>query len=271
MQVASHRSRFAYYLSSIPTLAVGIRNWPSAALSLLLRPGHRPFTVELRNGLRFNARTALDVWIIKETCLDRDYERAGPIEKGWTIVDIGAGLGEFAVHAAKPSGTGTVYAFEPAPGSFALGQTNLKLNDVHNVRLVQSAVCGAPVGAAQLRESDEPAKSALSNKRTESKGLTQVAAITLDQFVADENLESIDLLKIDCEGGEYDILSGASGSTLARIRRIALEYHDGPAGCGNDLVRLLTDRGFTVERQPNPVHANIGLLFAMSSSFQGAG
>ena len=250
MQVASQWSRFAYYLSSIPTLALGISNWPSALLSLSLPGGARPLTVELRSGLRFKVRTALDVWIIKETCLDRDYERAVPIERGWTIVDIGAGLGDFTVHAAKQSATGAVYAFEPAPGSFALSQTNLKLNDVHNVWLFQSAVCGTPVGAAVLRETDEPAKSALSDKRPESKGLTRVAAITLDQFVADDGLESIDLLKIDCEGGEYDILSGASGPTLARIQRIALEYHDGPAGRGDDLVRLLTGRGFSVERRP---------------------
>ncbi len=39
-------------------------------------PVHKPFTIELRSGCRFRVRTLLDVWILKETCLDHQYERA---------------------------------------------------------------------------------------------------------------------------------------------------------------------------------------------------
>jgi len=55
-----------YYLSSIPTLMRGVKNW-SALLTLA---SHRPTIVQLRDpALRFHARSLMDVWIIKETCL----------------------------------------------------------------------------------------------------------------------------------------------------------------------------------------------------------
>jgi hypothetical protein len=112
-------SRLFYYLSSIPTLLLGFRDWPVLLAAFLRLPVRKPFKVTLRrSGLSFMARSAMDVWIIKESCLDRNYEAASvPVRDGWTIVDIGAGLGDFSVHAARLNPSGAVYAFEPFPES----------------------------------------------------------------------------------------------------------------------------------------------------------
>src|SRR5262245_47231955 len=95
-------SRWWYYLTSIPRLLVGITNWPSI-LGWLMRPAPRGFgVVALRGGLRFEARSLMDIWVIKETCIDRGYEAAAvPLQPGWTVIDIGAGLGDFTVDAAR--------------------------------------------------------------------------------------------------------------------------------------------------------------------------
>jgi hypothetical protein len=112
-----------YYLVSMLTLLRGLKNWPLAGALLARWPVRQP-VVELRpSGLRFRVRTFMDVWIIKETCLDRDYERVGTdLQDGWNVVDIGAGLGDFTVYAARRCPHGTVYAYEPFPESFALLQ-----------------------------------------------------------------------------------------------------------------------------------------------------
>jgi len=48
------------------------------------------FTIEVKGELRFNVRYRMDIWIAKETCLDRDYEKHGAgLQPGWMIVDIG--------------------------------------------------------------------------------------------------------------------------------------------------------------------------------------
>ncbi len=40
------------------------------------------------------------------------------------------------------------------------------------------------------------------------------------------NLEKVDFLKVDCEGGEYDIFYSTSVDTLNKCEYMAIEYHD---------------------------------------------
>jgi hypothetical protein len=76
-----------------------------------------------------------------------------------------------------------------------------------------------------------------------------------------------DLLKVDCEGGEYDIFFHTPADTLRRIQRISMEYHDDctPHSHG-ELADFLTQHGFTVTLRDNPVHRHIGFLTALRSS-----
>src|SRR5512138_2123518 len=116
--------RFAYYLRSVATLLGGVRNWP--ALLRLLGKGRGPVALTLRDGTRYRVDSLMGAWIVKETNLDRDYERYGtPIVDGWNVVDIGAGLGDFTIFAARRTPHGRVYAYEPAPDSIELLRQNL--------------------------------------------------------------------------------------------------------------------------------------------------
>jgi hypothetical protein len=74
-----------------------------------------------------------------------------------------------------------------------------------------------------------------------------------------------DFLKMDCEGAEYDMLLHLNDATLARIRRICLEYHEGvtPYGRG-DLERFFKDKGWQVRVSPSPVRRELGFLYAQS-------
>jgi FkbM family methyltransferase len=259
-------SRLIYYLSSIPTLLLGIRNWPVMLAAFLRLPVRKPFTVRLRqSGLIFRARSAMDVWIIKESCLDRNYEAASvPVRDGWTIMDIGAGLGDFTVHAARLNRNGTVYAFEPFPESFALLEQNVRLNGLENVRLSPYAVGGKPLERLTLYASGEAVQHSTAGKTPVSAVPTfEVACTSLNQIFEERNLAACDYLKIDCEGAEYEILFGAAESTLAKVRHICLEYHEGvTAHTQADLAHFLREKGFRITVHPNPVHRHLGLMHA---------
>jgi hypothetical protein len=69
-------------------------------------------------------------------------------------------------------------------------------------------------------------------------------------------LEEVDVVKLDCEGSEYDILLGTPDSVLKRVRKYIIEYHNGP----DVLMRRLDDLGYKV-REKFRVGA-IGLLYA---------
>lgn len=251
-------ARLRYYLASIPTLLMGIRNWPV----LLTLPFRRtPAVIELRSGLRYRVSTLMDVWIIKETCLDRDYETHGTrIQDHWTVIDIGAAAGDFAVLTAREHPKACVLAYEPSPASFATLQENIQLNGVRNMLAFPFAVAST---AGQL--SLATGKAAVQHSTTQvGEGHTvQVQAITLDEVFRTNSLALCHFLKMDCEGGEFDILLKASPKTLAHVERICLEYHDGfTPHSHTDLEKHLQQNGYQVKITPNPVHSYLGFLYA---------
>ena len=259
--------KYSYYLSSIFRLLTGIHEWP-----LLLRVylGAAPAgekSIRLRqSGIRFKVRGPMDIWSIKETFLDRFYERFGTVVgDGWIVLDIGAGIGEFTLEAACGHPRNTVYAFEPFAESFALLEENLRLNQVGNVLAFPLAI-GAKSGSIALDLSGgEPLQlqSYPSGDHQNDPNTRVVPSLSLAEVFARNGLLRCDLLKADCEGAEYSILLNAPDEVLGRIQRIILETHDGIGGhTPLELVAFLTQKGFQVRTVPNYVHDHLGYLYA---------
>lgn len=255
-------SRIVYYLSSIPTILGQITNWFELP-SLLFRS--QPIVIKLKNGCRFKVRNLMDVWIVKETCLDRDYETNGTqIADGWTVIDIGSGIGEFAILTAREHPRCQVYAYEPYPESFVLLQENLSLNGVENVSAFQMAV-GSKSGKMMLATTGEPVQHTTTQSTVSGKApsLIEVQGISLADLLQTNGLERCDFLKIDCEGCEFALLLSASQATLEKVDRICLEYHNGFTEHSHmELVHYLQENGLRVKIVPNPVHRYLGFLYA---------
>src|SRR5262245_9717458 len=257
-------SRWVYYLTSIPTILSGMR--PRGAILRLFvgLPVERPLEVALAGGLRFRVRTRMDAWVLKETCLDRDYERDASIERGWTVVDVGAAIGDFTVHAARRVGDGVVYAFEPLPDNFARLEQHVRMNGLSNVRASAEAIAARPGTLSlytvtgltgQHRTAGDDSAAAAPAIR--------VPATTLARAFDERGIARCDLLKIDCEGAEFEIVLGLDGAVLDRVARIVLEYHDHVTEHRHEeLARFLEERGFEVRVRPNPAWRELGFLYA---------
>ncbi|MGE5172127.1 MAG: FkbM family methyltransferase [Rudaea sp.] len=252
--------RLRYYARSIATLASRIERPHAVAWTLLARGGG--CVVRFRDGPALACRDAMDLWVAKETCLDRDYERYGTaIASGWTIVDIGAGIGDFTILAARAAHAGRVVACEPATGAVKLLRENLQRNGVTNVDVIDAAIA-ATASPRALSVHRHGATASTLGVAPDERSLT-VAAMTLADVLARIPSGRCDLLKSDCEGAEFDFLLAADDATLARIRRIVLEYHDWHGNHHAALEERLREAGFsTVSTHPNAVHADTGFLYA---------
>ena len=183
------------------------------------------------------------------------------------MIDIGAGTGEYTLYAAtaitRPGGR--VFAFEPFPESFALLRENLQLNNINNVCTLPEAI-GAEAGELVLDlASGEPLQFQSRREKVAGEETSlRVKSLSLAGALEKTELESCDLLKLDCEGAEYAILFAASQSVLEHIRHIVMEYHDNVTQFRHeDLVQFLNGRGFQVDTFPNPVHSYLGYLRAV--------
>lgn len=253
-------SRYRYYAKSIFTLLNHFER-PGQILSIFLGfPNSLPAEIKLRHGgFRFRVRQKMDVWVIKETCIDGDYFWCGGIQSGWNIVDIGAGLGDFAVLAAKGCQPGVVHAYEPLAESFGLLQDNLALNQVENVQCFQKA---AVAGKKALKPITEDV-SAVSTRFVEDVGSIGLNSVDLVQIIERLPRSRCDFLKIDCEGCEFELLMHSPAPILSCIQNLSLETHDGYSEHNSaELAEFLRQNGFQVQQRPNPVHDYLGFLYA---------
>jgi FkbM family methyltransferase len=261
-------ARLAYYARSLATLAASVAN-PFQVARALLRPpspGSPATLLRLRSGDAFAVRRALDVWVIKEVLLDGEYARIGPpIGRGWTVVDIGAAHGAFALTAAR-AGASRVIAVEPSPDTFALLGENLRRNGAARVETYRTAV-GATDGTASLALSPRGGVENSTAARAPGLPRIDVPMTRLASLFETAKIRRCDYLKLDCEGGEFDALLAASDATLARVERICLEYHDDVcAHSSPELVARLERAGFTVRREPSPVTRARGWLLGVRNA-----
>jgi FkbM family methyltransferase len=254
--------RLVYYVTSLATLRRGVSNWP-VLLRLLRRPA-APVTLALRDGTHYAIRSLMDAWIVKETNLDRDYEAHGvPLQDGWAIVDIGAGLGDFTVFAARRAPHGRLFAYEPAPDSVVLLERNLQLNAIRNVEVHPVAVA-SQAGALTLDVSGGVAVQYRTvGANGAAAGRITVRSVALADVLAGLPGGACDFLKMDCEGAEYDLLLGLDDAALGRIRRVCLEYHEGVTPYSHtDLERRFQEKGWRVQVHPSRVQRELGFLYA---------
>lgn len=178
-------------------------------------------TVELRNGLKIGLSPhPHDIVTIFVIFIRRDY---GEIKAGSVIVDIGANIGVFALYAVS-HGASKVFAYEPNSQSFNHLLNNIKINNLENVI--------DPYKLAVTKQNNSevrfPIISSMYNSIITDQSITEyevVKTINLDALVNEKN--KIDLLKIDCEGAEYEILFSSLDQSYEKIVSIRMEFHLG--------------------------------------------
>lgn len=191
-----------------------------------------------------------------------------------TVVDVGANKGQFALLALELFPDATVHAFEPLAAPFArLGQWA-----AHEPRLIRHRLALAEQGGERVMHVsarvDSSSLRAITERQTAQfpgthrVGEEAVMVARLDQILTAADLVGPTLLKIDAQGGELDILRGATGLlpefTWIYAECSFIELYDGQA-LVEDVETFLAEAGFhpVVYWQPSrgpdgrPVQADI--------------
>lgn len=188
-------------------------------------------------GVKFNLRSGVaDSIVIFENWWLNEYgHHLKTIPPSAIIIDIGAHIGTFSIFAATHCKNSQIYAFEPNPHNFALLKKNITDNklekQIHAYNLAVSSK-----NNSQIELISHPDNTGMNSAIFKNQG-EKIASntISLEAIFLKNKIRHCDFLKMDCEGGEYDILPNTSTKTFKKIKKIVLEYHP-----GGDIIKVAT-------------------------------
>ena len=174
------------------------------------------------------------------------------------IIDVGANAGFFAIQLLSKIENATIYAYEPMPANVKTFRSTLNENPrlQQSVRLFQMAVTGQALDKldlyAEAEEKNQVVASRFAGFNISNTQTITVPCISLTDIIQQNNLPVVDLLKLDCEGSEYDILYHTAPDLVRRINRMVIEVHDLDAAQNNIRAfnQYLQSLGYTTSHQP---------------------
>jgi FkbM family methyltransferase len=143
------------------------------------------------------------------------------------IFDVGANVGQTALAFSREFPAATIHSFEPSPEAF----TTLASSVAGHGRILTHQIAFGPqsgkstmyltrstLTSSMLRTS-EKAESFLGDLVHDS-GQVEVTVSSVDDFLREQKIPHVDLLKLDVQGFELEVLKGAAASL--RDNRVSL-------------------------------------------------
>jgi FkbM family methyltransferase len=145
------------------------------------------------------------------------------------ILDVGANVGQSIrkFRAAFPGAE--IHSFEPSPATFAVLEAVPEFQRDPRIHLWKLAL-GSVRGELELWENEQnvmssfllPEESGWEWGKLAGKSLVKVVAV--DEFCAELGIETVDILKSDAQGYDFEVLQGAS--SMLGAGRIGLVYYE---------------------------------------------
>lgn len=250
----------------------------------------------------------------REIFEDEIYLKHGiTLNDGDCVFDVGANRGTFTLYANHKAKNIKVYAFEPIPTTFEVLRTNVKLHNV-DAKLFNCGVSDKPGAAdftfyplmdglssryADIERDKEITRTIILDwvKDNPDQGGQQLLStdeveqvltdrfqsetfacplVTLSDVIAQENIEQIDYLKVDCERSELDALTGIREDDWKKIKQVVLEVETDEML--EEIIALLREHGFdvsvdkiiNVDAKPEVDAVHVYMLYAAQRDFQRA-
>lgn len=192
--------------------------------------------------------------IIEQDC----YHLDDPVFQAKTplvVVDVGANIGVFSIWCAKKWPECRVIGVELLPGNCDWLNKNIVANDLHQIEVVnkgvgyrdavekfqvaRDSVGGFPISAYADHRYDDNIPKGLD--------IIEVNVVSLKSLFEDRRITKVDILKMDCEGSEWEILrSPQNQEALLSVENISMEYHTDKGNKVKELLKILKRVGFTV-------------------------
>jgi FkbM family methyltransferase len=181
--------------------------------------------------------------------------------KDRSILDIGGFIGDSAIYF-NLRGAKRIVSVEASPWAFQMAKKNVEINEFNSISLINCAI--DKEGNKKLRLSMQVTNDGFEAKASDCSGDIEIPTCTLDYLI--EKYGPFDVLKMDCEGCEYDSIPYSK--RLKDFKEILIEYHNGY----EILEKKLKEDGFNVQYSRaamsgkfynKPLDTKYGLIYAI--------
>ena len=199
--------------------------------------------------LRLTKQHSIDLYPVGQICellYTNNFEKAELnivshyLKPHMNVIDIGGNIGLYSILAAQIIGQGKIWTFEPSSESYNRLIKNLKINNVDSVVVNKLALSDKDRGFIELlrdtgfRDGDRylsPINGKASIIDNTSVGdCEKVPVTTLDSYWKSVGCPQVDFLKIDIEGGEFNVFKGATSFLRGNVN-ILLMFECTEQGC----------------------------------------
>lgn len=211
--------------------------------------------------LQIQIRSDADESVFGEIFLDKDYGRLDETIKAAknAIIDIGAHIGLFSIYASTINSLTPIYAYEPEEENYKTLKENIEQNKIKNIHPKNLAI-SAKEGQIDLYINEDSHNHSII-KTDEKHPKRKVQSTTLQRIT--EKLQTIDLVKMDCEGAEFEIIASTPKEIFKKIKTIYIEYHEYKEDLEAKNLRATLEKiGYKVTWTPSFYDDRMGFILA---------
>jgi FkbM family methyltransferase len=232
--------------------------WLSRLRYLIWRTGvfGREIAVQLASGQRivlsgfqYELGTAYEIFVAEIYRYPKAIDRTSVRR----IIDVGSNVGHSIVYWAGYFPEAQIDAFEPHPAHLARLKESVVLNGLSDRVTVHAAAAGTAKSTGELVDLGTASAVLATDDVKEGDGAS-VVPIQIVDFFEEMGNARIDLLKLDCEGAEFELLMDPRFAQL-NISSLVMEWHETPAHpmAERDLCGRLRELGWELEMRPDLV------------------
>jgi len=181
----------------------------------------------------------------------------------FTFLDIGANIGTFSLAVAERFEGARGIAAEPVPNTFSFLQRNLSQNGLQPTVV---PIWGAVTSQGAFMDvfcdpRDSSRATLLKDENSKGRQRIKVPALRLNDL-ARTFPDGLDFVKIDIEGGEYELLDDIRFMVESvRVARLVIEYHNVNGHGPSDLISTLDQGPMSLVRDDRSSTPGVGLVF----------
>jgi len=258
---AVNSAKIFFYTLSLWPVGTWLRFWFTFPSEMTIQLS--PLSVRIRT--KTMRKKVVDLYMAISCIKFNQYTPNGfEIKPDDFVIDIGAHVGSFSLLAGSRATRGAVIAYEPDPENYTQWVHNINDAKFSHVSIEQKAVSAKSGPITFHHDEKNNAESSIHKQGSHS---FTVTSTTLADIVNDHAIQKCNVLKLDCEGAEYDIIFGSPPALFEKIEKIVMECHTpqyfditNPLYSEQAMIKKLHELGYQTRVVPeNKMHS---LIFA---------